>query len=140
MLESISFKNLHYPEGKDLKDELLFLCNSIGIIGDDNVRVFIDLFVKSKYGKGITENELSMDLDISLKRIRGILNNLMNSGFIRKSRDRYLLRENTLSITLENIMNDVFMISRNLMRACVSIDRKATKNAVHKLLKEWSNC
>ncbi len=137
MLEKIQVKNLRYPESQDIRPVLTFLCHSLGIQEDDNIKLFIALFVKSKYGKGVTVQELSQELGLNLKKSSQILDELMDMGLIRNSRDKFMLRENSLSMTLDSILDDIFMISRNLKRACVVVDRKATKNAVDSLITEW---
>lgn len=136
MLERLYLQNLRYPESQELQPTLIFICHSLGIKEPEKVNAFISMFVKSKYGKGISVPELSSELNIAIKKASNILDEFMEMGFIRSSRDKYILREGSLSMTLDAILDDIFMISRNLKRACVVIDRKATKNAVDKLLEE----
>ncbi|PIO00283.1 hypothetical protein COT72_01090 [archaeon CG10_big_fil_rev_8_21_14_0_10_43_11] len=137
MLEKLYLRNLRYPESQEIRPILTFLCNSLGITDSDSIKLFITLFVKSKYGKGVTLQELSGELNLNMKKTSQILDEFMDLGWIRNSRDKFMLRENSLAMTLDSVLDDIFMISRNLKRACVIVDRKATKNAVDKIIEEW---
>jgi len=139
VLDNIDFVNLHFPDSQELKSILLYYCNSLNITDESEIKVFINLFVMSKYGKGLSIEEASDEQSISIKEARRILEKFMKLGLSRISRERYLFRENTMSMTLDAILDDIFVISRNLKRASILIDRKATKNAVEKLLESWED-
>jgi hypothetical protein len=137
MINDFRINDLPFPQSQELKEVIEFFCHSIGVNKDINIKVLTILFIESKYGKGILPEEVADKLDMKVKDARNILDKFMTIGIARRSRERYIFREASMSMTLDAILDDIFLISRNLKRACVIIDRKGTKNAVNKLLKEW---
>src|SRR3990172_4013999 len=139
MINDFKINDLPFPQVQELEDIIPFLCKSVGLSKDIELKTLTILFTESKYGKGVTPDEIAAQIDVKAKDVHAILERLMTIGIARKSRDRYVLRETSMSMTLDAILDDIFLISRNLKRACVIVDRKATKNAVTKLLQDWKN-
>jgi len=137
MINNLIINSLEFPQQMELKEIITFFCQSLGLNKEVQIKAFITLFIESKYGKGVIPEEIADKCDIKVKESQNLLDKFMQTGIARRSRDRYVIRENSMSMTLDSILDDIFLISRNLKRACVIIDRKATKNAVGKLLDEW---
>lgn len=139
MINDFRINDLPFPQEQELDDIIPFLCKSVGLSKDVELKTFTILFTESKYGKGVTPEEIADQISAKSKDVQAIMERLITIGVARKSRDRYVLRENSMSMTLDAILDDIFLISRNLKRACVIVDRKATKNAVTKLLQDWKD-
>jgi len=100
LMENLNLFNLNFPESLDLDRIILFFCKSLGLEKRDEIKIFSVLFVMSKYEKGVDADELSEKTGINYRRVKSTLNKMINLGLIRKSRDKYLFRENTLSMTI----------------------------------------
>lgn len=135
----IILRSMEYPNDVDLLTNLNYFSNSMGIKNKDEIKVFLFLLLKSKYGKGVSLEEINKEIDMPINKMKVLIEDLLKKGLIRCSRDLYILRENNLSITIDSIFTELNVIAQNIKRASVVVDRKATKNNMQEILENWKN-
>lgn len=131
------FRGVDFPVSNDLSAVFDFFCDSLGFNSDIAKKVFLFLILKSKYGKGASVEEISVEVGVSLNDVKRVVNELLLRGVVRSSRGLYLLRENSLSITVDSLFSELRGVVQNVKRASVLIDRKATKSGLLDLLDKW---
>ena len=116
------------PERNDINADLQWLGASLGLFGlrdkDKSMfRVFLELLKNSKIKKPLTSDEIATKLKLSSGTVMHHMNKLIESGIVMNERNKYILREDTLELLVNDIEKDMKRTCNELKQIAKEIDK-----------------
>lgn len=128
MVQEIKLKNVDSPKRPNLKKDTIFICRSLGFIGEQDKEVtsekIFNAILESAINRyGSTTEQLSDQIKVSRGTVIHHLNNYIDSGMIIREKTRYTLRVPSLEKTIEEVEFDAIRMFANLKRIARDIDK-----------------
>ena len=116
------------PITTNVNDEIRWLGGSLGLFNlrdkdSSCFRIFIELLKNSKKDEGLSSDEIAARSNLSRGTVVHHLNRLIESGLVVVDKNRYYLRENNLSILVEELKKDINRTMDDLKKIAENIDR-----------------
>jgi len=129
MPQRITIVRIRKDNPENINEELRWLGISLGLFGlrdrdSSCFRVFITLLKRTKKNEAVTSDEIADKLKLSRGTVVHHLNNLIESGLVIRTREGYLLRENTLERLIKEIKRDVETSIEEIENAAKEIDQR----------------
>ncbi|MEK6932803.1 MAG: ArsR family transcriptional regulator [Nanoarchaeota archaeon] len=127
-MKELNLIKIKKPTGNDPNRHIIWLCESLGLITkrdkDRNCfKVFSEIVKTNKEKKYLTSKQISKTLKISRSNVIHYLNKLISSGLIIKIGNRYELREDNLTLLINEIEKDARLIFEDLKRVGLEVDK-----------------
>lgn len=125
--QRITLVKLQRPQKNSVNDELKWLGLSLGLFGERDrdkscYRLFLELLKAAKIQQLVSSDELAERLHLSRGTIVHHLTKLRHSGIVLVEGKRYILRENTLEILIDDIKRDLDRACDDMKQAAREID------------------
>lgn len=116
------------PASTDVNDEIRWLGGSLGLFNlrdkdSSCFRIFIELMKNSKNEEGLSSDEIAARANLSRGTVVHHLDKLMKGGLVVVSHNRYHLREQSLSILVDEIRKDIDRTMEDLKKVADNIDK-----------------
>lgn len=116
------------PTNTNLNDEIRWLGGSLGLfnIRDKDsscFRIFIELLKNTNNEEGLSSDELAEKSGLTRGTAVHHLNRLINSGIVKSYKNRYYLREQNLSILIDELRKDINRTMDDLKKIALEIDK-----------------
>ncbi|PWR74777.1 winged helix-turn-helix domain-containing protein [Methanospirillum stamsii] len=126
MHQRLTLQQIPRPTGKDLTEEIYWLCDTLGLsagrdlnnLSTQIIRAILERSIES----GITSDELSTLLAISSGRVNHHLRNLSRSGIVYRERRLIHLRRRSLRDSIREMRRDADRIFDELEQVADEID------------------
>lgn len=130
MHQRLVLYHLPRPAGEDLKEEIYWLCDTLGLSSGrdlDNLstRIILQILENSFHASGISSDQLGQLLEISSGRVNHHLRNLSRAGIIYRERRLIHLRGRSLRDSIREIRRDAERIFDELESVAEEIDARA---------------
>ena len=124
-LNLIKIKN---PTGNDPNRHIVWLCETLGLIGKRDkerncFKIFSEIVKANKEKRSIGSEEISKTLKISRSNTIHYLNKLIYSGLIIKIGNKYELREDNLTLLINEVEKDARLIFEDLKKVAIEVDK-----------------
>jgi DNA-binding MarR family transcriptional regulator len=112
----------------DPEKDLEWICKSLGFLEPRDkkrtaFRIFKALLGAAKEGKGLTSDELAVELSLTRGTMVHHLNKMIKSGLVIYHEGTYKLRGRSLKSTIEEAHRDINRIFENIYKVAESIDQ-----------------
>ncbi|MBI4146700.1 winged helix-turn-helix transcriptional regulator [Candidatus Woesearchaeota archaeon] len=116
------------PTTPNLNDELQWLGNSLGLLGERDrdkscFRIFIELLKAIKATGGLTSDQLSDKLALTRATVVHHLNSLQERGIVLHQGNQYIMREHQLTNLVDDIKRDMERALSDMKKAAEELDR-----------------
>ena len=116
------------PQKKDINEELQWLGNSLGLFNlrdkdKSCFRIFIELLKSAKNQTPVSSDEIAYKLNLSRGTVIHHINKLKESGIVVQTKNRYILRVNTLKGLIEELRKDLERALDDLKEIAEDIDK-----------------
>jgi predicted transcriptional regulator len=117
------------PAGKDMDQELEWLCSSLGFceeIDKDRTAaaIFKRLLENTRAGEPLRSDDIAEDVGKSRGAVVNHLNKLINAGLVVRHGTTYELREQTLRNTMMEMRRDMMRMMEDMEAIADEIDRE----------------
>jgi predicted transcriptional regulator len=124
----ITIIKIRKPVVNDVNEELRWFGSSLGLFNlrdkdSSCYRIFVELLKAARKGHGLTSDELAARLNLSRGTIIHHINKLVEAGIVVSEANKYLLRENSLSILINELKKDIERSYSDLEGVAKDIDR-----------------
>ncbi len=125
--QRITVVKLQRPFHTSLNDELRWLGVSLGLFGERDrdkscYRLFLELLKAAKAQQLASSDDLAEKLHLSRGTVVHHLNKLRHSGLVIVEGNKYLLRENTLEVLIDDIKRDIERTCEEMKQAAKELD------------------
>lgn len=122
----ITIVNIKKPKQKDINQDLQWFSKSIGLISKRDkerscFRIFIELL---KSEKGLTSDEIADFSNLTRATTIHHLKNLIETGIVKKEKNRYYLIERDLEGLIKKIENNIEITLRELKEIAKYLDKE----------------
>lgn len=126
-LSQFTVKKLREPVGKQLDEDIEWVCNSLGFLtlrDQDKTasRILNALIQSAGEGKGLTSEELTQHVEPTIGSVIYHLKKLMKAGLVVKLNSTYELRMNSFFKTIDEIEREIISILRDIKKIAKDID------------------
>jgi predicted transcriptional regulator len=126
-LSQFTVKKLREPVGKQLDEDIEWVCNSLGFLtlrDQDKTasRILNALIQSAGEGKGLTSDELTQHVEPTIGSVIYHLKKLMKAGLVVKLNSTYELRMNSFFKTIDEIEREIISILRDIKKIAKDID------------------
>jgi predicted transcriptional regulator len=126
-LSQFTVKKLREPVGKQLDEDIEWVCNSLGFLtlrDQDKTasRILNALIQSAGEGKGLTSEELTQHVEPTIGSVIYHLKKLMKAGLVVKLNSTYELRMNSFFKTIDEIEREIIGILRDIKKIAKDID------------------
>ncbi|MBR9676682.1 ArsR family transcriptional regulator [Candidatus Woesearchaeota archaeon] len=116
------------PTSANINEQLRYFGHSLGLLGERDkdkscFRLFIELFKSTKQEPFRTSDELANSLNLTRATVIHHLSKLMDSGLVVQERNKYCLREESLTALVEGLERDLTKTLGELKELAKHIDR-----------------
>jgi predicted transcriptional regulator len=127
-IRRITVVNIRRPQQSSINDELQWFGTSLGLFGDRDrdkscFRIFIELVKALKLTGGLTSDQLAERLNLTRATVVHHLNTLMERGIVRHTGKYYVMREENLSLLVEDLQRDMERYFAEMKKAAEELDR-----------------
>ena len=127
-MKEINLIKIKKPTGDNPNRHIIWLCESLGLIGKRDkerncFKIFSEMVKASKEKKYLTSEQISKTLKISRSNVIHYLHKLIDSGLIIKIGNKYELREDNLTLLINEVEKDVKLIFEDLGRVALEVDK-----------------
>lgn len=116
------------PVSTNINDEIRWFGGSLGLFNlrdkdSSCFRIFITLLKNAHYDQGLSSDEIAFRADLSRGTVIHHLNKLISSGMVVSQKNRYQLRERSLSVLVDEIKKDINRTLDDIKSVAQNIDR-----------------
>jgi predicted transcriptional regulator len=125
--QRITIQNIDKPKNNKLKEDVKWICNSLGLIKGRDVenvsfRVMYELLELFSKENLISTEKISKILKIESYRINHHIRRLMESGIVFREKRKIALRGGSLSAAIEEVRRDSEIMFSRLKEVSKKID------------------
>lgn len=123
----ITIINVRKPSHFSLNDELQWLGTSLGLFGERDrdkscFRIFLELLKAGKVHKLLSSDELAEKLQLSRGTVVHHLHKLIDAGIVLNEGKKYILRQEHLTLLIEEIKKDIWRTCDDMLKTAEEID------------------
>lgn len=126
--QKITIQNIDFPKNKKIKDEVKWICDSLGLIrGRDTENIsfkimyeLLELFSKNNL---VSTEDLARELKIENYTVNHHIRSLVESGIIFREKRKIALRGGSLSAAIEEMKRDSDLMFDRLLEVSKKIDK-----------------
>ncbi len=127
-MKELNLIKIKKPTGNDPNRHILWLCETLGLIGKRDkekncFKIFSEVVKANKEKRSITSKGISKILKISRSNVIHYLHKLLDSGLIIKIGNKYELREDNLTLLINEVEKDVKLIFEDLKKVALEVDK-----------------
>ena len=127
-MKELNLIKIKKPTGNDPNRHIVWLCETLGLISKRDkernaFKIFSEIVKANKEKKYLTSEQISKILKISRTNVIHHLNKLINSGLIIKIGNRYELREDNLTLLINEVEKDVRLTFEDLKKVALEVDK-----------------
>jgi len=127
-MRELNLIKIKKPTGDNPNRHIIWLCESLGLITKRDkerncFKIFSEIVKSNKEKKYLNSEQISKTLKISRSNVVHYLNRLINSGLIIKIGNKYELREDNLSLLVNEIEKDARLIFEDLKKVALEVDK-----------------
>lgn len=125
--QRITLVKIQRPQKPTVNDELKWLGLSLGLFGERDrdkscYRLFLELLKAAKAQQLVSSDDLAERVGLSRGTIVHHLTRLRHAGIVLVEGKKYILRENTLEILIDDIKRDMDHACEEMKEAAKEID------------------
>jgi len=127
-IRKITIVNVRRPNSPSVNDELQWFGTALGLFGERDrdkscFRIFIELMKAIKLSGGLTSDELADRLALTRATVIHHLNTLMERGIVVHEGNKYVMRDEKLTLLVDDIQRDMQRAMEEMKRAAEELDR-----------------
>ena len=127
-IRKITIVNVRRPKSPSVNDELQWFGTALGLFGERDrdkscFRIFIELMKAIKLSGGLTSDELADRLALTRATVIHHLNTLMERGIVVHEGNKYVMRDEKLTLLIDDIQRDMQRAMEEMKRAAEELDR-----------------
>lgn len=127
MIKRITIITTRKPLQQNLNDELQWLGTSLGLFGSRDrdkscYRLFLELLKAAKKEQALSSDELANRIGLSRGTVVHHIIKLRQSGILTIEGKKYILRENNLTILIDDLKRDTEKAYTEIQEAAKEID------------------
>ncbi|PIN68844.1 hypothetical protein COV93_07690 [Candidatus Woesearchaeota archaeon CG11_big_fil_rev_8_21_14_0_20_43_8] len=127
MNQKITIIKIRKPIHKDINEKLQWFGNSVGLFNlrdkdKSCFRIFIVLIKAGRGKRGVSSDDIAIDLNLSRGTVIHHINKLMDAGIVVYEDGKYFLRVNNLENLIEEIEKDLRRTLDDLKSIAKDID------------------
>ena len=127
-IRKITIVNVRRPNSPSVNDELQWFGTALGLFGERDrdkscFRIFIELMKAIKLSGGLTSDELADRLALTRATVIHHLNTLMERGIVVHEGNKYVMRDEKLTLLIDDIQRDMQRAMEEMKRAAEELDR-----------------
>lgn len=126
-IKRLTIIKIRKPDTPNLNDELQWLGTSLGLFGNRDrdkscYRLFLELLKAAKKEQPLSSDELANKIGLSRGTVIHHIVKLRQSGILTIEGKKYLLRENNLTILIDDLKRDTEKAYVEMQEAAKEID------------------
>ncbi len=124
----ITIVNVRRPKEVSVNDELQWFGHTLGLFGERDrdkscFRIFIELIKAIKATGGLSSDELADKLGLTRATVIHHLNTLMERGIVKHEGNRYIMRDDKLSLLVDDLQRDMERAVSEMRQAAKELDK-----------------